>query len=202
MFAGPWVRIQGNPLLLFNVVERRFSILGQIFWPQDSGVFAVAMLVFISGIAVFTVAFGRLWCGWTCPQTVIMEMVFRKVEYLIDGDSAVQRALAAAPWTLPKMARRLFKHAVFFGLSFLVASLLVSRSDMIAEISPIHILQRTERFRDRICSLIRSPVRDGFHGEESSDRPGILLHSKSMGTTGFEGSSGGLGSGGLLPRRV
>ena len=126
MFAGPWIRIQGNPLLLFNVVERRFSILGQIFWPQDSGVFAVAMLVFISGIAVFTVAFGRLWCGWACPQTVIMEMVFRKVEYLIDGDSAVQRALAAAPWTLPKTARRLFKHAVFFGLSFLVANTLLA----------------------------------------------------------------------------
>jgi cytochrome c oxidase accessory protein FixG len=126
MFAGPWIRIQGNPLLLFNLVERRFSILGQIFWPQDSVVFAVAMLVFISGIVVFTVAFGRLWCGWACPQTVMMEMVFRKVEYLIDGDSAAQRALAAAPWTTAKITRRLFKHAVFFGLSFIVGNTLLA----------------------------------------------------------------------------
>jgi cytochrome c oxidase accessory protein FixG len=126
MFAGPWIRIQGNPLLLFNLAERRFSILGQIFWPQDSGVFAVAMLVFISGIVVFTVAFGRLWCGWACPQTVMMEMVFRKVEYLIDGDSAAQRSLAAAPWTVTKTARRLFKHAVFFGLSFIVGNTLLA----------------------------------------------------------------------------
>ena len=126
MFAGPWIRIQGNPLLLFNLVERRFSILGQIFWPQDSAVFAVAMLVFISGIVVFTVAFGRLWCGWACPQTIMMEMVFRKVEYLIEGDSAAQRALAAAPWTVSKMARRLFKHAVFFALSFLVGNTLLA----------------------------------------------------------------------------
>jgi cytochrome c oxidase accessory protein FixG len=126
MFAGPWIRIQGNPLLLFNLVERRFSILGQIFWPQDSVVFAVAMLVFISGIVVFTVAFGRLWCGWACPQTVMMEMVFRKVEYLIDGDSAAQRALAAAPWTASKIARRLFKHGVFFGLSFVVGNTLLA----------------------------------------------------------------------------
>jgi len=126
MFAGPWIRIQGNPLLLFNLVERRFSILGQIFWPQDSVVFAVAMLVFISGIVVFTVAFGRLWCGWACPQTVMMEMVFRKVEYLIDGDSAAQRALAAAPWTASKIGRRLFKHGVFFGLSFVVGNTLLA----------------------------------------------------------------------------
>jgi len=126
MFAGPWIRIQGNPLLLFNVVERRFSILGQIFWPQDSVVFAVAMLVFISGIVVFTVAFGRLWCGWACPQTVMMEMVFRKVEFLIDGDSAAQRALAEAPWTVSKAARRLFKHMVFFGLSFIVGNTLLA----------------------------------------------------------------------------
>ncbi len=126
MFAGPWIRIQGNPLLLFNLVERRFSILGQIFWPQDSVVFAVAMLVFISGIVVFTVAFGRLWCGWACPQTVMMEMVFRKVEYLIDGDSTAQRALAAAPWTLSKIARRFLKHAVYFGLSLVVGNTLLA----------------------------------------------------------------------------
>ena len=97
MFAGPWIRINGNPLLMINIVERRFSILGQIFWPQDTVIFAVAMLVFITGIIMFTAAFGRLWCGWTCPQTVMMEMVFRKIEYLIEGDTAEQRALDAAP---------------------------------------------------------------------------------------------------------
>ena len=75
MFAGPWIRIQGNPLLLIDILNRRFSILGQIFWPQDTVIFAVAMLVFITGIIVFTTAFGRLWCGWTCPQTLLMEMV-------------------------------------------------------------------------------------------------------------------------------
>src|SRR5689334_11814021 len=77
MFAGPWIHINGNPLLLINIVERRFSILGQIFWPQDTVIFAVAMLIFITRIIIFTTAFGRLWCGWACPQTVMMEMVFR-----------------------------------------------------------------------------------------------------------------------------
>src|SRR6266487_3907596 len=126
MFAGPFIRLNGNPLLLINIVERRFSILGQIFWPQDTILFAVAMLVFLTGIIIFTTAFGRLWCGWTCPQTVMMEMVFRKLEYLIEGDAHEQRALDAAPWTAGKLAKKLAKHTVFFGLSFLIGNTLLS----------------------------------------------------------------------------
>ena len=126
MFAGPWIRIHGNPLLLINIVERRFSILGRIFWPQDAAIFAVAMLVFITGIIIFTTAFGRLWCGWTCPQTVMMEMVFRKLEFLIEGDSAAQRALAAAPWNTRKIFKKTLKHVVFFGLSFAIGNTLLA----------------------------------------------------------------------------
>ena len=124
MFAGPWIRIHGNPLLLLNIIERRFSILGQIFWPQDFVIFAVAMLVFITGIIIFTTAFGRLWCGWACPQTVMMEMVFRKIEYLIEGDAHEQRTLDAAPWNAGKLFKKLIKQAVFLGLSFVVGNTL------------------------------------------------------------------------------
>ena len=126
MFAGPFIRIQGRPLLMFNIVERKFSILGQMFWPEDTILFAVAMLTFFAGIMIFTTAFGRLWCGWTCPQTVMMEMVFRKLEYWIEGDAAEQKALDAAPWTATKVTRKLFKHAVFFALSFLIGNTLLS----------------------------------------------------------------------------
>jgi cytochrome c oxidase accessory protein FixG len=126
MFVGPFVRIHGNPLLMFNIIERKFSILGQIFWPEDTIIFAVAMLIFVGGIMVFTTAFGRLWCGWACPQTVMMEMVFRKLEYLIEGDAHAQRALDASPWSARKAAKKLFKHAVFFGLSFIIGNTLLS----------------------------------------------------------------------------
>ena len=124
MFAGPWIRINGNPLLMINIIERRFSILGQIFWPQDTVIFAVAMLVFITSIILFTTAFGRLWCGWACPQTIMMEMVFRKIEYLIEGNSTEQRALDAAPWTAGKIFKKAFKQIVFLGLSFMVGNTL------------------------------------------------------------------------------
>ncbi len=126
MFAGPFIKIDGNPLLLFNIVERKFSILGRMFWPQDIAIFAVAMLIFLTGIVFFTSAFGRLWCGWTCPQTVMMEFVFRKLEYLIEGDAHQQRALDAAPWSAGKIVRKAFKHGVFFGLSFIIGNTLLS----------------------------------------------------------------------------
>lgn len=126
MFAGPFVHINGNPLLMMNIVERRFSILGQLFWPQDAVIFAVAMLTFLTGIILFTTAFGRLWCGWTCPQTVMMEMVFRKLEYLIEGDAHAQRALAAAPWTGRKIFKRSLKLGIFFALSFIIGNTLLA----------------------------------------------------------------------------
>lgn len=126
MFAGPFLRINGNPILLVNVLERRFSILGQIFWPQDMIISAVTMLVFLVGIVIFTTAFGRLWCGWTCPQTVLMEMVFRKIEYAIEGDAHEQRALNQTRWTLKKLALKFVKHVVFFLLSFLIGNTLLA----------------------------------------------------------------------------
>ena len=126
MFAGPFIRVKGNPLLLLNFVERKFVILGQVFWPQDMIISAVTLLIFVTGIIVFTAAFGRLWCGWTCPQTVLMEMVFRKVEYFIEGDAHEQRALAKAPWTGAKLAKKLTKHGMFLGLSFIVGNTLLA----------------------------------------------------------------------------
>ena len=126
MFAGPFITIHGNPLLMMNIVERKFVVLGQIFWPQDMIIFAVSILVFFTGVIIFTAAFGRLWCGWACPQTVMMEMVFRKIEYFVEGDAHEQRLLAAAPWNGKKIFKRGFKYAVFFALSFLVGNVLLS----------------------------------------------------------------------------
>ena len=115
MFGGPFVKINGNPLLMINVVERKFAVLGVIFWPQDNLVFALGFLLFLMGIAVFTAAFGRLWCGWTCPQIVMMEMVFRKIEYFIEGDSASQKRLKNAPWTANKVPMRTVSPPLLFN---------------------------------------------------------------------------------------
>jgi cytochrome c oxidase accessory protein FixG len=126
MLGGLFVKINGNPLLMINILERKFSVLGVIFWPQDNLVFALGFLLFLMGIAVFTAAFGRLWCGWTCPQTVLMEMVFRKLEYWIEGDAGSQKALDRAPWTAKKFGKRGLKHGLFLALSFIIGNTLLA----------------------------------------------------------------------------
>ena len=82
--------------------------------------------MFLVGIIIFTTVFGRLWCGWACPQTVMMEMVFRKIEYAIEGDAPSQRELNAAPWTGRKIFKKFIKHGIFFALSFVVGNVLLS----------------------------------------------------------------------------
>jgi len=96
-FSGPFIRIGGQPLLLLNVIDRHFVILGQVFWPQDIYLFMLASLVFIVCVVLFTIAFGRIFCGWICPQTIFMEMVFRKIEIWIEGDGNQQKKIKRRP---------------------------------------------------------------------------------------------------------
>ncbi|RFS18193.1 cytochrome c oxidase accessory protein CcoG [Emticicia sp. C21] len=120
-FVGPFVKINGQPLLMINVFERKFVLFGQLFLPQDSVIFSVGLLTFFVFIIVFTVVYGRFWCGFACPQTVFMEMVFRKIEYWIEGDRKQQIALNKAPWTTEKILKKGGKRLVFLLISILIA---------------------------------------------------------------------------------
>jgi cytochrome c oxidase accessory protein FixG len=115
--AVPFIRINGNPLILLDVEGRRFIIFGAIFWAQDTLILALLMLSFVLFIVLFTVTFGRLWCGWACPQTIFMEMVFRKVEYLIEGDYRKRHTLDQAPWSMEKILKKVAKHSIFILIS-------------------------------------------------------------------------------------
>ena len=126
MFAAPFIKVGGRPLLLFNVFERKFVLFGLAFWPQDFHLFVLATLTFVVFIVLFTVVFGRLWCGWACPQTIFMEMVFRKIEYWIEGNSGKQRALDRGPWNGKKTFKKLSKHAIFLAISFAVGNIVVA----------------------------------------------------------------------------
>lgn len=121
-FALPFINVNGHPLFQFNVIDRKFIFFGVVFWPQDFFIFVVGMLTFIVFIIVFTVAFGRVFCGWACPQTVFMEMVFRRIEYWIDGDASKQKALRKMPWNKEKITKRILKHSLFFILAFIIAN--------------------------------------------------------------------------------
>ncbi len=145
----PFIKVNGDPLFLFNVPEKKFILFGAIFWPQDFFIFMLGMLIFIVFIALFTVVFGRLFCGWACPQTVLMEMVFRKIEYWIDGDANYQKALKKAPWNAEKIRKRLLKFIIFFSLSFIIANILLSYiigMDKVLEIASSPISQHSGGF--------------------------------------------------------
>ncbi len=126
LFAGPFLKLNGHPLLLLNVLERKFIIFGIPFWPQDLPLFALLMLTFVVFIIVFTVVFGRVWCGWACPQTIFMEMLFRKIEYWIEGDFKAQKKLDDQPWNTEKIIKKGGKHILFYVLAVFIANTFLS----------------------------------------------------------------------------
>lgn len=126
LFSGPFIKIGGQPLLLFNIFERKFVIFGIAFWPQDFYLFGLATITFFVSIILFTVVFGRVWCGWACPQTIFMEMVYRRIEYWIEGDYKQQKKLNDGPWTTTKVIKKVFKQSIFFLIAVLIAHVLMA----------------------------------------------------------------------------
>ncbi|MEN8119126.1 MAG: cytochrome c oxidase accessory protein CcoG [Bacteroidota bacterium] len=126
LVLAPILKVNGEQMILLDVLGRRFILFGIIFWPQDFYLFYLMMLSVIVFIILFTVVYGRLFCGWACPQTVFLEFVFRKIEWLIDGTPAKQKKLAAQGWTFEKIWKRTIKHGVFWGLSFFFSNVFLS----------------------------------------------------------------------------
>lgn len=126
LVANPFIKVNGNQFMMFNVMERRFNIFGFPFWPQDFYLFVISMLVGIVFIILFTVVFGRIFCGWICPQTIFLEMVFRRIEYWIDGDRGAQSRLARQEWNAEKIRKRLIKWTIFFLISFAIANIFLA----------------------------------------------------------------------------
>ena len=126
LFAGPFIQVNGRPYFLFNIFERKFIIFGAAFWPQDTHLLIFLLLIFFVFIILFTVVFGRVWCGWACPQTLFMEMVFRKIEYLIEGDANQQRALNDKPWDAEKIIKKGIKFSVFLIISLMIGHLVMA----------------------------------------------------------------------------
>lgn len=122
-FGMPFIKINGNPIFLFDVTQGKFSLFGQLFLPQDFVILAIAMLLGIIFIIVFTLLFGRVFCGWICPQTIFMEMMFRKIEFWLEGPAHVQMKMAKQK-VKPNSyyIKRTLKHFIFFGLSFLISN--------------------------------------------------------------------------------
>ncbi|WP_077407017.1 cytochrome c oxidase accessory protein CcoG [Cellulophaga omnivescoria] len=126
LLVSPFIKIKGNQFILFNVIDRRFNIFGFPFWPQDFHLVVISMIIGVVFIALFTVAFGRIFCGWMCPQTIFLEMVFRRIEYWIEGDRGAQMRLDKQKWNADKIRKRVTKWIIFFIISFIIANVFLA----------------------------------------------------------------------------
>lgn len=126
LVSAPFIKIGGNPLMMFNVIERKFSIFGMMFYPHDFHLFMFATIAGVVFIAVFTLILGRLFCGWVCPQTIFMEIVFRRIEYWIEGDWDAQKALNKAPGSPKKAFKKILKHTIFLAISFFISNIFLA----------------------------------------------------------------------------
>ncbi len=126
LVIAPFIKVDGNQFLLFNIMEGKYNIFGQPFWPQDFHLLVLSLLIGVVFIILFTVIFGRIFCGWMCPQTIFMEMVFRKIEYWIEGDRGKQIRLNKQQWNAEKIRKKLIKWAIFFLISFLISNVFLA----------------------------------------------------------------------------
>jgi cytochrome c oxidase accessory protein FixG len=126
LVANPFVKINGNQFMMFNVLERRFNIFGFPFWPQDFYLFVISMIVGVVFVILFTVIFGRIFCGWICPQTIFLEMVFRRIEYVIEGDRGAQIRLEKQEWNAEKIRKKAIKWFIFLIISFFIANVFLA----------------------------------------------------------------------------
>lgn len=120
--AVPFIRINGHPFVLLDIADRKFIIFGAIFWAQDTFILSLLMLSFVLFIILFTVTYGRVWCGWACPQTIFLEMVFRRIEFWIEGKPKQRKSLDASSWNAEKIAKKTAKHAIFFGVAVVMTN--------------------------------------------------------------------------------
>lgn len=122
----PWIQINGNPAVFFDIEHSQFHLFGLTLVLQD--LWLAFFLITGVGFALFyvTALFGRVWCGWACPQTVFIDQVFRRIERLIEGDARARRKLDESPWTGEKVLKRGGKLAIFFLISFAIAHIFIS----------------------------------------------------------------------------
>ena len=174
LFVTPFIKVNDRPIMLFNLLERNFIVFGISFGPHDFHVFVIAMIAVVVSIFLFTVVYGRIFCGWVCPQTIFMEMVFRKIEYWIEGSASQQRKLDRAPWKSEKIIKKSAKHIIFFSLSFIIANIFLSYiigmdellkiisdppSEHLAGLTAIIIFSGVfyfvfAKFREQVCTMV------------------------------------------------
>lgn len=127
VFVGlPHLTIGGKPGILLDLAQRQFTFLGVTLHPTDNVILLAFGACVVITIFLFTAIFGRVWCGYGCPQTVYLELVFRPVETLCEGRAAVRRRRDAGPWTTERVTRKVVKWLIYLVISGFLAHVFVA----------------------------------------------------------------------------
>ena len=120
LIVAPFLKIQGHPFMLLDILNRKFFIFGQMVFAEDTNIMAMVMAVIVVSIVNFTVVFGRVWCGWACPQTIFLELVYRRIEFLFDGNG--RKGKDKKGGGEKSQARFIAKQVVFVFISILLTN--------------------------------------------------------------------------------
>jgi cytochrome c oxidase accessory protein FixG len=126
LFVAPWITIAGHPLILVDVPTRRTYLFGQIFTASDTIILVLVLFFAAFSLFFFTSLWGRLWCGYACPQTVFLETWIRPIEIWIEGDRSQRKRRDAKGLTFDLAWRKAAKWTVFLGVAFLLAMAFMS----------------------------------------------------------------------------
>ncbi|MBT5954593.1 cytochrome c oxidase accessory protein CcoG [bacterium] len=119
----PWIKISGHQSILFSIPERKFAFFGFTFWAHEAPILCAILLSFLLFIGLITCLYGRIWCGWACPQTVFIDGIYQRIENWIEGKGLARKRFDAKPFTLNKIMRKTAK-----WLLFILVSLIISHS--------------------------------------------------------------------------
>lgn len=117
----PWTKINGYQTILLNIPDREFALFGMLFRAHDAPLIFFILAAATLGLALITSLWGRVWCGWACPQTVFIDSVFRRIERWTEGSYIERRKLRDGPLTQEKILRSTAKWLLFVLASSIIA---------------------------------------------------------------------------------
>jgi cytochrome c oxidase accessory protein FixG len=117
----PWTSINHSQTILIDIVHRKFSFFGVQFWSHDGPLIFFILAILTLGLALMTALWGRIWCGWGCPQTVFIDGIYRRIERLVEGNYIERRSLRKSPFTFLKMNKWILKWFLFAIVSSIIA---------------------------------------------------------------------------------
>ncbi|MCB0419382.1 MAG: cytochrome c oxidase accessory protein CcoG [Bdellovibrionales bacterium] len=154
----PWIRINNHQAILLNLPERRFAFFGITFWAHDGPIIFLFLLLTVASFAFVTAVWGRIWCGWACPQTVFIDAIYRQIETWIEGNAIERRKLDDGPWNTHKIMKRSFKWFAYAVVSLIITHSVLAYFVGSSELSEMMLQPPTEHWTAFLIAWVTAAI--------------------------------------------